>query len=1062
MRGFGRRRPPCNVPGGPGVNNFDIPRGKKYKRPVETETKEAALTRKIPAALALFAAVLVLCLPSSAASQTGAIKGRIVDQKGQPLSGAYLYVSSQTMLGTANFITSKTGRYDVTGLTPGRFKLIVEMPGFKTVAVENVAVTAGASTTLDFKLEPSEIEDEVIAGRPGPILDRNSARWTVVLDNDLLSRLPLKRDFRAALDLVPGLVFEEDGAGRVSVNGAPVTTNVFVQDGVNVTHPADQRLMSRINIDLIEQVVVETAGHAAEAGPAQGAYVDVINRPGGRSFQGSLAYSNASKGLAKSLWSADEIAEMGNVFVPSTQRENDFSLTAGGPVLEDIAWLFSNVRYRAQSRKAPFSYWTDPLGVRHFVYDYGDQDTSGLFKLSMSIMDKFKGVLELGFSGIRQPVFEDDVDRLRPESATRRLDGEGAFLGRGGFSYDVNQNTRIDLGIGYSKYKQPLLLNETAGAKPQYYDIITGYNWGSGSMNDREEAGRMQADLTITRLQDKFLGMPHELVAGGEYESVYTTSSVWKANNIIYNYASGSPYTYGQTISPASGNEVGWGLLGFWIAPENEGSLTVRRELKRLGFFAQDTVRIGSRISLSAGLRFDRSEARFPGVSKGASGNTIGVALGNLLIDPVLGYNLYGSVSLAAWDKAIIWNSLSPRVGLNFDVLGNGRTILKGTYARLPEYLGLGYSQDLAQLDPLASHDFIWYDEDADTKISLDDTFSLVSYDFRVYKSEFFHQAVDPDLKAPVIEEWTAGLEQEIFRDFTLSARYISRRQTNIIGHVLYDPSTMVHWSRVEDSPDGWWVPFSTVVPGTDGYSDVPVTVYLRSTTAPDFFERIENVPELTAKYRSLEFSFRKRMTHNWQIFGSFAWNRSTGTTSVASRWSAGNSPVLLTPNAFINIAATDRLLQDRPLVARLAGTVRFRWDIYLSFLFKAQSGSPWARTVTIIPPADWAGANGADTAPVTVYLENPGSRRFGSWKNLDFRVEKEFKKADRALFSASIDVYNLLGDKYRTLLLNDGGTWAPDGEGAGTGTRVLSGTYGTYLPLWGTRVVRFNLNLKF
>jgi hypothetical protein len=182
----------------------------------------------------------------------------------------------------------------------------------------------------------------------------------------------------------------------------------------------------------------------------------------------------------------------------------------------------------------------------------------------------------------------------------------------------------------------------------------------------------------------------------------------------------------------------------------------------------------------------------------------------------------------------------------------------------------------------------------------------------------------------------------------------------------------------------------------------------------------------------------------------------------VASRWSAGNSPVLLTPNAFINIAATDRLLQDRPLVARLAGTVRIRWDIYLSFLFKAQSGSPWARTVTIIPPAGWAGANGAGTAPVTVYLESPGSRRFGSWKNLDFRLEKEFKKADRTKFSASIDVFNVLGDKYRALDLNDGGTWAPVGEGPGPGTRVLSGTYGTYLPLWGTRVIRFNISLKF
>jgi len=1030
---------------------------------VETETKEAVLTRKILAALVLSAAVLVLCLPSPAASQTGAIKGRIVDKQGQPVSGAYFYVSSPAMLGITNSITSKTGRFAVAGLPPGLFKVIVEMPGFKTVTVENVAVNAGATATLDLKLEPSELEDEAIGGRPGPTLDRDSARQAVVLDSDLLSHLPLKRDFTAILGIVPGLVFEDNAPStRFSVNGLPVTTNVFIQDGVNVTHPEDDRSMNRISVDLIDQVVVETAGHTAEAGPALGAYVNVIHRPGGRSFQGSLAYTNASKGLAKSLWSADELAGMGGAAVPARQREHDFSLTLGGPVLEDISWLFANFRYRAQNQKAPFRYWTDPLGVRHFVYDLTDRNRSSLFKLSISVLNKFKGVLEFGFSNIDQPVFTEDVELLRPESATRGLTGEGDFLGRGGFSYNVNENMRVSLGIGYSKYKQPLLLNDMGSVKPQYYDVITGYSWGSGSMNDREAASRMQASVSITRFEDSLLGMPHELAVGGEYETVYTTSSVWKADNLIYNYASGSPYTYGRTISPTSGNDVGWGLIGFWIAPGQEGALSVRRELKRLGFFAQDTMRIGSRLSLSGGLRFDRSEVRFPAITKGASGNAISSELGSLIISPQLGYNIYGEFGLGVWDKAIIWNTLSPRAGLTFDLLGNGMTLLKGSYARIPEYLGLGYARDLAQLDPLASHDFIWYDESGDGVVDTADAFVSLPYDFRVYRSEFFRQAIDPNLKAPVTEEWTAGVEQELLRDFTLSARYISRRQTNAIGHVLYDPSTQAHWWRADDAPQGWWVPFSTVVPGTDGYADVPVTLYLRSSTAPDYFERIENVPDLTAKYSTLEFSFRKRMAHNWQLFGSIAWNRSTGTTNVASRWSAGNSPVLLTPNAFINIAATDRLLQDRPLVARLAGTVRFRWDVYLSFLFKAQSGSPWARTVTIIPPAGWAGANGADTTPVTVYLESPGSRRFGSWKNLDFRLEKEFKKADRTLFSASIDVFNLLGNKYRMLDLNDGGTWAPVGEGGAAGTRVLSGTYGTYLSLWGTRAIRFNISLKF
>jgi hypothetical protein len=1039
------------------------PEEKTIKIGVETETKEALVIRKRHAALTVFAALLVICLPSLASGQDGAIKGRVIDKQGQPVPGAYLYVTSPSMLGIANFITPRTGRYEFPSLPSGNFKVVVEMPGFKTVTIENIDLVAGATATVNVVMEPSDIEEEITNKKPGPTLDRESPRNATALDQDLLTRLPLARDFTAILGLVPGLVFENEIPGtRVSIGGLPVTTNTFIQDGIDVTDPVSRGSMDRINVDLIDQVVVETAGHGAGAGPGQGAFIHVIHQPGGGTFKGSLSYSNSSKGLAKSLWSEDDISEMNGAVVPSLLRDNDLSLTIGGPVLEEISWLFANVRYRAQSQRAPFRYWTDPLGGRHFVYDFADRDLSGLFKLSVNVLGKFKSVLEFGFSGIGQPVLAEDVDRFRPESASRSLDKDRTMLARGSVSYIVAQDTRFDFNLGYVKNKQSMILNSAAADKPQYYDVFSRYYWGSGSMNDRETANRMRAGVTITHLQDRFFGMAHHLVAGGEYESSDSISSVWKTDNLIYNYNAGSPYTFGQAVSPSSGNEVGLGLVGFWIAPGAEGSLDVRREIKKLGFFAQDTMRIAGRISLTAGLRFDRDETRFPAINKGSSGNVIASSLGNSLIGPILGYNLYGQFSLAQWEKPIVWNSLSPRVGLSIDLLGNGRTVLKASYARLPEDLGLGYSQDLAQIKPWDSHDFLWFDEDGDGVIGTDDTFVLEPYDFRVYKSEFFRQAVDPDLKAPVIEEWSAGLEQELFRGFTLSARYISRRHTNIIGNVLYDPSTGVHWGDVEESPEGWWVPFSTVVPGVAGYPDVPVSLYLRSSTAPSFFERIENVPELNARYRSLEFSFHKRMSRNWQLFGSLAWNRATGTTSVASRWSAGNSPVLLTPNAFLNIAESNRLLQDRPLVGRLAGTVRFRGDIFLSFLFKAQSGAPWARTVTILPPTDWAGANGADPSPITVYLEGPGSRRFGSWKNLDARVEKEFKKAGRTRLSVSVDVFNVLGGKYRTLDLDDGGTWAPDGPDSDTGTRTLSATYGTYLPLWGTRTIRFNLSLKF
>ena len=1019
------------------------------------------MTRKSLVSLAICVALLAFSLPA-AAGPTGAIKGRIADDKGAPLRGAYLYVTSPAALGVANYMTSRSGRFEIAGLVPGSYKIVAEMPGFKTVTMDGIVVSAGATFTANFRMEPTMTEEEAATVRPGPGLDRDSARYAIVLDQDLISRLPLHRDLTALLGIVPGLIFESDfNAGRMSLNGTPLTEAVVVQDGIIVTHPRDDVIMDRVNIELIDEVVVESAGHPADTGPGQGAYINIVHRPGSALPLGSLSYSASGKGLSNSLWTAAELAQMPDAAPPALKREHDLSFSLSGPLLEDMGWVFANFRYNSLGRRAPFTYWTDPLGVRHFVYDYKQRDIAGTLKLSVNVLDKIKGVLEVGFTGLDEPVYGPEIDKLRPEESTRNLDGEGTFMGRLGGSYVADQNMRVDLSIGYAKFTQPLFLNAASIAKPQSFDIITGRSFGSGSLNDREGASRMRAGASLTRLQDNLLGMFHEIVAGGEYETMSTSSSTWKADNLITNYANGSPYTYGQTVSPVSGDEVGWGLVGFYIAPSTD-SMSLKRELRRIGLFVQDTMTIGGRLSLSAGLRFDRSEARFGPFSKGSSGNSVSTGLGSSLIDPILGYNLYSGISLSGWDKSILWNTLSPRFGLSFDLLGDGRTILKGSWARLPEYLGLGYSQDLAQIDPTASHDFVWYDENGDGLVDINDTFSLVPYDFRVYKTEFRRQAVDPDLSAPVIEEWTAGVEQEIGSGFRLGVRYIDRRHSNLTGHVVYDPSTEAEWWRLAEAPAGWWVPFSTVVPGTGGYPDVPVNLYLPSSTAPALFERIENVPELTARYRSLEFTFHKRMSHNWQAFGSLTWNRATGNATVASPWSAGNSPALLTPNSFTNLSSTDRLFQDRPLVARLAGTVRFGWDIFASIVFKAQSGSPWGRTVTIIPPTDWAAANGAQMIPVKVYLESPGSRRFGSWKTLDFRLEKDFVRAGHGLFGVSVDVYNLLGNKYRTLDLNDGGTWAPDSAGGSTGTRILSGTYGTYTPLLGTRVVRLNLSLKF
>jgi hypothetical protein len=130
--------------------------------------------------------------------------------------------------------------------------------------------------------------------------------------------------------------------------------------------------------------------------------------------------------------------------------------------------------------------------------------------------------------------------------------------------------------------------------------------------------------------------------------------------------------------------------------------------------------------------------------------------------------------------------------------------------------------------------------------------------------------------------------------------------------------------------------------------------------------------------------------------------------------------------------------------------------------MYTRRSGAPWARTVTVLPPDDWAAVNDVVAEPVTVYLETPGARRFASEQSLDARLEKELVFRNRKRLTFTIDVFNLLGNKSSLFDLDDGGFWYPAAADSSQGTRVLSPTFGKYVSLLGARSVRLSLSVQF
>ncbi len=1013
--------------------------------------------------------ICIICLLTGLASsllaqeQTGSLKGELTDTEGFPLPGAIVYINSDSMMDIKTYITSDTGIVNFHNLPSGKYKLTAEMPGFKTVNIDNIIIQAGKTVRFHIKMEVTTIEEEITVKPPASMEDPESVKTAFSIELDLLKRIPVNRDLHHVLDLAPGIIPGSIFFPKTSIiHGSSARGNLFLVDGLNSSDPKSMVLATNINYDILEEIEVVTAGFPAQVGPSDGGYVNVVTKSGGNRQMGELLVYHTSKGLTNTLVPAEDQGLSSVSPPPLDERLWDFSLSYGGPVLRDKLWFFGNARHLSQSRTTSFIPWTDPQGKEHDAFNWENKEWIGFFKLTSQFVPYLKVTAWFNYADSNRPFHENILAWNVPADATRSMNHEKIYQGNAILNYFIDQDTFIDLKAGFLHNEFPLLLQEEVKSDPTYIDAGTGYIWGSGSLNEDRIKKRFQASVFLTRFQNNVLGANHELKFGGEYESSSLEWSTWKENNLTVYYKDGSPYYFGLKPSPFSGSTVGLGKISFFIASKEQDGFIPKFDLQRLGLIFQDTVTFAQRFTLDIGLRFDRTTCTQLSLVKDVSGNPISLTLGETLIKPQIDINPYDQLQASPWKNIMTWNALSPRLGLIFDIFGNGRSLLKASYSRYTEQMLIEYTASISPFTPTRSHSFYWYDENLDGEVDENDSFASFPENYGLYFAQLSRGRVASDTKAPHTNEFTVGFDQEIFSDFSIRLTCILRNKKDIFESVLYDPESDKYWYTVEQDTEGWWTPFRTIVPGATEYNSKSVSVYFPSADAPLFSERFKNVPELSRKYQGFEIAFKKRMSHNWQLNGSVIFSKTSGNINQGYFASSGATAAADSPDYFVNFDEEARLDYDRPLIVRLAGTYRFPYGFYLSVNYVHMSGAPWARSVTVFPLPDVENADNPPGLPVTVYLEQPGTRRTESIHNLDIRIEKEFALSRSKRINLFLDIFNVLGNQYQSIVQNDGGFWYPDDENSGQGIRIFDPNYDKVVALSGVRSFRLGLNLKF
>ncbi len=1038
----------------------------KTEANVYSQTHESRRIEVARAILILLTIILILTgHPSITLSQThaGAITGKILDEDGNPLPESFLYLTSPAMLGMRRYVTPETGNFVFPGLPPGFYKIMAEKPNYKTVTIERIIVRLGKTVHLSLVLESTSIEEKITREISSPTLDITSAKTSVSMDRDLLKHIPFPRNLSDILGSMPGAFTERvDFQKRLFVHSQTEEANTFMLDGLIVNDPSTQQPLFTLNIDTIKEIEFETSVHSVEVGQTSGGYINIIHETGGNELEGELFLYYSGDKLSSPL-RPDEELERPGISPPSWDLKlRDISFSWGGLIFQDSFWFFGNARLISQKRSTSFIPWTDPLGIEHEKFNRTNEERMAFFKLTGNPISSLKVTAWFNYSDRYRSVFESSVDWNIPEESTRHMNREDDYTAGGIISYGISQNTFAYAKAGYTRHTRPLLLNHVGMGKPHYLDVGTERIWGSNGFNETRIQDRFNVAALITYSNDRFLGGNHEFKAGAEYEYTFRDSAAWKSDNLSVDYYYGAPNYFGQDISPSSGFLVNKGNISFAIAGGGLTGSNPQYIRRRYSLFLQDSALYWGRLSLNLGLRFDWTQAQLNAHSKTPSGNFISYNIGQTVLRPLFDTNPYDSVSVALWNNMVTWYALSPRIGLSFDIFGNGKSLFKASYSRYTEALPLDILAHANPIHSARSHQFIWFDEDMNDEVDVNDTYVPYPDDYRIYTSDYYKRGVASQVDAPYTDEYTVSLHQELFPDFSIQVNYIHKTEKDKLAFPLYEPDMDMYWYTIDQDTQNWWVPFETIVPGTGGYPDARFTVYFRSNSAPLYFSRLDNVPELKAKYQAVEIAFKKRMSHNWQLNGSLVFGKSTGNTWSYTHRNSEFTQLTLNPNYFVNLPEDSRVAFDVPLTFKLMGTYKLPLKFFMSFYFRYMSGIPWTRSVTIFPPSVWAQTNNTDSTPVTVLLEKPGERRTGPYQALDLRIEKEFQVGRGGSLNFSADVMNIFGRRYDFTLQNDGGFWYPDDENTDQGTRILSSTYQSITNFHGIRSFRLSLRFRF
>jgi len=693
---------------------------------------------KFPSIITAGLFLSLACVQLFSQANTGRIAGTVVDKSGASIAGAAVTITDVERGTPRTVNTDQAGAYNVPSLLPGTYRIRVEYTGFQPVERPNVALEVGRELRADFTLEPGEQTRTITVTAEAPMVNADNSVLGGTLQPGTIQDLPLNgHNFMNLLQLRPGVtIYPGGGAWTQTTNGLRPEHNVYILDGISAMEPlGGQSTINSLSlagdaatllpVDTIQEFTTQQ-NPKAEFGWKPGSITSIALKSGTNAWHGTAA-----------AFGRTDAADAKNPFLGSDQKQEinlqQFGATFGGHIKKDKLFFFGAYEGQRYDIGNPAT-WTfpsldpnaqpiagnttsligacrsqlaagralSPTSLKISGFDSNCNRTQGysIFDLSSAFervpdangaagavvtgslsthykVDGGLGKMDYQLSSkdtINGKYFEGKHTGLVINSQTitqpywAPTDTATVQFAGGDWVHIINSAMVNSLRFGFNRFYQTFETSDcpgSGGSQPDY-----GVNFGYGK--DKPNCGFTNVSLTPFSGQigccssfPKYYGPDHifEVIEG---LSMLRGKHSFKMGGEFHSTSIGN----GGTFNRGRGQVTFANLETFMTgATSGNGQILIgdpRRNPYNRSWAAylQDDWRVTPRFTLNLGLRYE-----YLGTLH--EGNDL---LANFI--PGKGFTQLGKNTdqMFAPDK----NNFAPRLGMAWDVTGNGKTIIRG------------------------------------------------------------------------------------------------------------------------------------------------------------------------------------------------------------------------------------------------------------------------------------------------------------------------------------------------------------------------------------------------